>query len=125
MTDPISDMLNRIRNAYALSKQAVSIPFSSLKYQIAKIMAEEGFILKVERKGRQTGKIIEIELKESAISGLKRVSRPSQRIYVGAGDIKKVKGGYGMAIISTSKGVMSNKEARKRKLGGEIICEIW
>ena len=126
MTDPIADMLTRIRNAKALSKETVSIPFSKMKYEIIKILIEGGFILKAEKKGKQTNRAIEIEFKkEPVLSGLKRTSKPGQRIYVGAKDIKKVKGGYGMAVISTSQGLMSDKEAKKRKLGGEIICEVW
>ena len=139
MTDPISDLLNRIRNAQAVLHPTVDIPFSNLKYEIAKILDKAGFIEKVEKKGRKTKRIIEISLKYlpaealakegqdkvSVISGLSRISKPGQRIYIKAKKIKKVKGGYGMAIISTPKGLMTNKEARKQKLGGEIICEVW
>jgi small subunit ribosomal protein S8 len=127
--DSISDMLNRIRNAQAVSKETVEIPFSNLKYEIAKILEKEKFVGKVEKKGRKTKKIIEIILKYEdktpAISYLGRISRPGQRIYFPAKKVKKVKGGYGIAIISTSKGLMTDKEARKQKLGGEVIAEIW
>ncbi len=137
MTDPITDMLNRIRNAQAVLHPTVSIPFSNLKYEIAKILEKQGFIEKVERKGRKTKKILEITLKYqsfvkdrkeqmgSAISGLKRISKPGQRIYARAKEIKRVQGGYGTTIVSTPKGLMTDKEARKKKLGGEVICEIW
>lgn len=137
MVDPIADMLNRIRNALMVLHLTVSIPFSKLKYEIAKILEKEGFIEKVEKKGRKEKKVIEITLKKEeiseesgekmkpAISGLRRISKPGQRIYAGAKEIKKVRGGYGIAIISTPKGIMADKEARKKKLGGEIICEIW
>ena len=133
MTDPITDMLNRIRNAQALLKEQVSFPFSNLKYDIAKILEKEGFIEKAEKKGRKTKRIIDIILKyqneqegkRPSISGLIRVSKPGQRLYVKAKKIRRVKGGYGISIVSTSKGVMTGKEARKQKLGGEIICEIW
>jgi len=129
MTDPITDMLNRIRNAQAVLKETVEVPFSNLKYEIAKILEKNGFIEKVEKKGKKTKKIIEITLKYDnkipAISGLKRISKPGQTIYLGHRKIKRVKGGYGIAIISTSKGLMTDKEARKQKLGGEVICEIW
>ena len=139
MTDPITDMLNRIRNAQTIFHPMVIIPFSNLKYEIAKILEKEGFIKKIERKGRKEKKSLEVTLKyeqdisvgkkagrmKPAISGLKRISKPSQRIYVRAKEIKSVRGGYGIAIISTPKGLMTNKEARKKKLGGEIICEIW
>jgi len=138
MTDPITDMLNRIHNAQAVFKTTVSIPFSNLKYEIAKALEKTGFIEKVEKGGRKTKKFIEITLKyhkeksagsgrklSPAISGMKRVSKPGQRIYIKAKDLRGVLGGYGRAIISTPRGLMTAKEARKHKLGGEIICEIW
>ena len=126
MTDPIADMLNRIRNAQAVSKETVVIPYSNLKYEIAKILEEQKLIGKIEKKGRSPRKIIEIALKYPAvISGLKRISKPGQRIYARAKEIKPVRAGYGISIVSTPKGLMTNKEARRKKLGGEIICEIW
>ena len=129
MTDPIADMLNRIRNAQAVSHPTVVFPFSKFKYEIAKILQKEGFVGEVEKQKRKEEKIIKINLKYSekkpVISGLKRISKPGQRIYTLAKNIKSVCSGYGIAIISNSKGLMTNKEARKRKLGGEIICEIW
>jgi len=129
MTDPISDMINRILNAQAVLHPTVSVPFSNFKYEIAKILEKEKFLDKIEEKGKKVKRVIEITLKYEdktpAISGLKRVSKPGQRIYAEAKEIKKVKGGYGMSIISTPKGLMTNKEARKKKLGGEIILEVW
>ncbi len=127
--DPISDMLNQIRNAQAVSKETVDVPFSNLKYEIAKILKKEGFVDKIEKKGRKTKRTIEITLKYEnkvpVISGFARISKPGQRIYFKAKKIKRVKDGYGIAIISTPKGLMTNKEARREKLGGEIIAEIW
>jgi len=127
--DPVSDMLTSIRNAQAAKKDTVSVPFSDLKYKIAGILAKNSFIEKVEKKGKKTNKIIEISLKyqqgSPQISGLKKISRPGQRIYKTFNEIRPVRGGYGLAIISTSRGLMTNKEARKNKLGGELICEIW
>lgn len=132
MTDPVTDMLNRIRNAQAVSKKTVDIPISNLRYEIAKILEKGGFVAEVEKKGKKTKKVIEITLKYNekipVISGLKKISKPGQRIYKRAKELKPVKGGYGIAIISTSKGgggLMTDKEARKQKLGGEVICEIW
>jgi len=129
MSDPVSDMLTIIRNAQAVHRSTVDIPFSKLKYEIAKTLEKEKFITGVEKKGRKIKKIIEITLKYidkiPAISGLKKISKPGQRIYLPARKIKRVKGGYGIAIISTSKGLMIDKEARKEKLGGEVICEVW
>ncbi|PIP25104.1 MAG: 30S ribosomal protein S8 [Candidatus Nealsonbacteria bacterium CG23_combo_of_CG06-09_8_20_14_all_36_12] len=147
--DPISDMLTSIRNAIAVLHPTVDIPFSNLKYEIAKILEKEKFIEKTEKKGKKTKRFIEITLKyfkktpvegplrprseasethpfgRPAISGLKRISKPGQRIYTPSKKIKRVKGSYGIAIISTSKGLMTDKEARKQKLGGEVICEVW
>lgn len=127
--DPITDMLNRIRNAQAVGFSEVEIPFSNLKYEIAKILVKDGFIEKVEKKGKKIKKTIKITLKYQeglpAISGLKRISKLGQRIYLDYRKIRRVKEGYGIAIISTSKGLMNNKEARKQKLGGEVICEVW
>jgi len=129
MTDPIADMLNRIRNAQAVSHPTVNIPFSKIKYKIAKILEKEGFIEGATTKGRKKQKIVRITLKYvdniPVISGLKRVSKPGQRIYLPYDKIKQVKGGYGLAIISTPKGLMSGEETRRKKLGGEVICEVW
>jgi len=129
MIDPIVDMFNRIKNAQAVLKPTVSIPFSNLKYEIAKILEKEKYIKKIEKKRRKTKKIIEISLKYNknipAIIELRRVSKSGQRIYLPVQKIKKVKGGFGIAIISTSKGLMSDREAKKQKVGGEIICEVW
>ena len=127
--DPITDMFNRIKNAQAVLHPSVSFNFSKLKYEVAKILEKEKFIAKVSKTGTKTKKVIEITLKYEdktpAISGLKRVSRPGQRIYLPAKKIRQVKGGYGLSIISTSKGLMTNKEARNKKMGGEVIAEVW
>lgn len=137
MIDPITDMLNRIRNAQTVFHTTVDIPFSKEKYEIAQVLEREGFIEKVEKKGKTTQKILKIDLKyqkdpvgenrkpKLAISGLRRISKPGQRIYTRSQDIKAVRGGYGISVISTSQGLMTNKEARKNKVGGEIIFEIW
>lgn len=129
MTDPITDMLNQIRNAKAVEKPEVSIPLSKAKYEVAKILAQEGFIGEVKKAVKGKTKSMKIVLKYddgvSKISNLRRVSKPGQRIYAKVSEIKRVKGGYGISVISTSKGLMTNKEAHKLKLGGEVICEIW
>lgn len=129
MTDPIVDMLNRIRNAQAVLKPEVSVPYSKLKYEIAKILMQEGFINEVKKIRKREGGTIEIVLKYNekipAISGLKRISKSGQRIYARVSEIKSAKRGQGVAIVSTSKGLMTDKKARKLKLGGEIICRIW
>jgi len=129
MTDPIADMLTRIRNAQAVLRPIVSIPFSDLKYRIAKILERERFIEKVEKRSKGKTKEIQVVLKYdngiSGILGLKKVSKPGQRIYLSAREIRPVRGGYGIAIISTQKGLMTDKKARKQRLGGEVIAEIW
>jgi len=129
MTDPISDMLTRIRNANILKRDTVSIPHSKIKFEIAKVLSENNFVGAVSRKGRKIKKFLEIKLLRengvASLTGLKRLSRPSQRLYVKSDEIRSVKSGYGLVIISTSKGLMSNKDAKKVKLGGELICEVW
>ncbi len=129
MIDPITDTLNQIRNAQAVAKPDISLPFSKMKYEIAKILSEEGFIGDVKKVKTEKKKTLSIILKYNdgapAISGLKRISKSGQRIYKKASAIRPVKRGYGIAIISTSKGLITNKKAHKQKLGGEIICEVW
>lgn len=134
MTDPITDMINRIKNAQAVYHQTVEVPFSELKHDIAKILETEGFVKKVEKKGKIPKKVMEIALKYSkseagkstpAIAGFRRISKPGQKLYAPYKDIKRVRDGYGISIISTSKGLLTNKEAKKQKVGGEIICEVW
>ena len=129
MTDPITDMLNQIRNAQAVQKPEVSVSLSKIKYEIAVILSAESLVGEVKKTVKGKNKVLKINLKYDeevpAISGMRRVSKPGQRIYAGTSEIKRVRGGYGISIISTSKGLMTNKEARKQKLGGEVICEIW
>jgi small subunit ribosomal protein S8 len=127
--DPIGDMLTAILNAQKVKKETLKIPFSKIKLEIAKILKREGYIEEFEEKGRYKKSIL-IHLKydeegKPGISGAKKISKPGQRIYKGYLEIKRVKGGYGIAIISTSKGLMTDKEARKKKIGGEVICEVW
>jgi len=128
MVDPISDMLTRIRNAQIVSNETVLIPFSNLKLNLARILEKEGLISKVNIQGRKIKKIIEIKLsykdREPAIGSIKRISKPGQRIYIKKDEIKLIRQGYGLTIISTSKGLMTNREAKKKGLGGEVICEI-
>ncbi|GAB5545775.1 MAG: 30S ribosomal protein S8 [Sandaracinaceae bacterium] len=129
MTDPISDLLARIRNAILARQDRTEAPLSKLKVNIAEILKEEGYIsdYKVDESG--FGKVV-LFLKygrdrQSAIAGLRRKSRPGRRVYVGYRDIPKVHNGLGVAIMSTSKGVMTDRTARETKLGGEILCEVW
>jgi len=129
MTDPITDMLNRISNAQAVAHPMVELPFSKFKYEIAKKLESNGFVKKVEKKGRKISKILEITLnyvdKTPGMAGFKRISKPGQRIYLSCNEIKRVKSGLGMAIVSTSKGLMTDSEVRKQKVGGEVLFEVW
>ena len=127
--DPVADMLTSIRNAQAVLKETVKVPFSKFKFELAKILEKSGFVGKVEKKGKGIKKFIEIKLryedKVPVISALKKISKPGQRIYLGAKEVRVVRSGYGISILSTSKGLMTNKEARKQKIGGEVICQVW
>ncbi len=132
MTDPIADFLTRIRNAIRAAHETVLIPSSRLKVELARILAEQGYIdsYEVRRAEQGPGDTLEIRLKydesrRSAISGLRRVSRPGQRSYVDSRHIPKVLGGMGTAIVSTSNGVMTGHEARAAGVGGEIMAEVW
>ncbi len=130
MTDPIADMLTRIRNANHAKHEFVDIPASKIKKEIADILLEEGYIkgFDVIDDGKQG--IIRVELryqqnKERVITGLKRISKPGLRVYVGKEDTPKVLGGLGIAILSTSKGIVTDKNARTQGVGGEVICYVW
>lgn len=129
-TDPISDMLTRIRNASRVKKAEVLIPFSKIKMSIAQILAREGYVVGVEEvEAGSVKKSIKLNLKyvnrEPAITNIDRISTPGRRVYVGKYKIPKVRNGMGIAIISTSQGLVSDREARKRQIGGELICEIY
>jgi small subunit ribosomal protein S8 len=127
--DPIADLLNRIKNAQRAEHESVEIPFSRMKFELAKILEREGFVGAIEKKGAKAKETLVVRLKYNqgagAIQDVKRISKPGQRIYTGADKIRKVRQGYGRAIISTSKGLMTDTEAKKEGLGGEILCEIW
>ena len=130
MTDPISDFLARIRNAIVARKHAISLPSSKLKVRLAEIMKQEGYIKSFEFTPDSRQGLLEVELKydkdnRCAIEGMKRISRPGQRRYTGSADIPKVRNGLGIAVITTSQGLMTDREARRRTLGGEVICAIW
>ena len=130
MTDPIADMLIRIKNALMARHKSVIVPASKIKLEIARILKEEGYIEDYEYIKEEPQSKIKINLKydenkRPVIAGVKRVSKPGRRIYRGYRDLPKVLDGFGIAIISTSQGIMTDHEARKRKIGGEILCEIW
>ena len=130
MTDPIADMLTRVRNANMVKHETVDVPASNMKKEIARILLEEGFVrgYDVIEDGKQG--IIRIQLKygqagERVISGLKRISKPGMRVYAANQEIPKVLNGLGISIISTSKGILTDKQARKENVGGEVICYVW
>ncbi len=139
MIDPIADMLTRIRNASLVKKSEILLPMSKVKFNVAKILEKEGFVSSVSiveaDKSLQKNKTakfdqIKIVLKynkdgQSRISSLKRISKPGRRVYIGKDEIQKVLNGFGVSIISTSSGMMTGKEARSKKIGGEFICEIY
>jgi small subunit ribosomal protein S8 len=130
MTDPIADMLARIRNAVAAKHSRVDIPASKLKLEIARILKEEGYINNFVVKGEGAKKIVRIFLRydargTSSITHLERVSRPGRRVYVGSHQIPRVLGGYGINIVSTSRGLMSGKTARRENVGGELLAEVY
>jgi small subunit ribosomal protein S8 len=130
MTDPIADMLTRIRNAIAANHSRVDIPGSKLKMEVARILKEEGYINNYVTKGENERYVIRIFLRydakgTSSITHLSRVSRPGRRVFVGATEIPRVLGGYGVNIVSTSRGLMSGKRARQENVGGEILAQIY
>ena len=130
VTDPIADMLTRIRNANAMKYKEVSMPVSKTKTEIARILKDEGFIADYKVRNDKPQKTLVLTLKytnkkERVITGLKRISKPGLRVYTKSTDVPKVLNGFGIAIISTSKGIMTDKEARKQSLGGEVMAYIW
>ena len=128
MTDTISDMLTRIRNASRVQLPAVEVPHSKTKESIAHILKKEGYVSEVAVEGKAIKKItlkLKYEGKRSVIEGLRRVSTPGLRRYVGATEIPRVRGGLGISVVSTSQGVMTGTQARKNNLGGELICYVW
>src|SRR5258707_14773541 len=138
MTDPISDMLARIRNAVSAKQSRVDLPASKLKAEIARILQDEGYIqgyriveeTAAESAGRQPRQLIRLFLKygphgEKVISGIERISRPGRRVYLGVDDVPAVLGGLGTNILTTSRGVMTGRAARKAGVGGEVLCNVW
>ncbi len=130
MTDPIADMLTRIRNALMAGHEVVAIPASKLKRAILEILVQEGYIERVdwEEDGRQGMLVVRLKYDEDGapvIEGLRRISKPGRRIYAAADEIPKARSGYGTVIVSTSSGVMTDREARRRRVGGEVVCAVW
>lgn len=130
MTDPIADFLTRIRNALLMKHEEVVCPSSKMKLRIAQILKEEGYVADVELENDDKQGVLHVKLKYDqdglpVIEGLRRVSRPGLRNYKGAKDLPKVRGGIGMAVVSTSQGVMTDHEARRKNVGGEVLCYVW
>ncbi|MBU1242392.1 30S ribosomal protein S8 [Myxococcota bacterium] len=130
MTDPIADFLTRIRNGLQARKPSVAMPSSRLKCSLAEVFKKEGYIAdyREEAIGKLSNLVIDLKYDENnqpAIEGLKRMSKPGQRVYVGKEDLPKVRSGLGVAIVTTSRGVMTDSQARKMNIGGEVICTVW
>lgn len=129
MTDPVADMLTRIRNALAVRHEGTNVPASRMKVAIARILKGEGFIRDFEMLRGQVHPTMRVHLayleREPVISGLKRVSKPGLRVYVGKGEIPRVYGGVGIAILSTSRGIVTGREAWRMGVGGELLCYVW
>lgn len=128
--DPIADFLTCIRNGLRSRRKDVSVPFSKIKHEIARVLMEEGFVSNFQVDGTGTAKRIIVSLKYddegmSVIRGLERVSRQSRRVYVGTTAIPKVIGGLGVSVVSTPRGVLTDREARRKRVGGEVICKVW
>jgi len=128
-TDPIADMLTRIRNASAAQKAELVLPYSKFKANLAQLLKKEGFVSGVSELS-STHKMLQITLKydndgQPVIAGIQRVSKPGQRIYLPVEKLPRTNSGYGVTVVSTSKGLMSDKEARKAKMGGEVVCQVW
>ena len=129
-TDPIADMLTRIRNANTALHPEVSMPASKLKEEIAKILSAEGFVDSYKVEEARVGKSLTLRLRYGqerarVLQGVRRVSKPGNRVYKGAREIPRVRGGIGVAILSTSQGLLTDREARRRNVGGEVLCEVW
>jgi len=130
VTDPIADMLTRIRNANQMRYKEVQVPFSKMKEELSKILKDEGFIrdYKIEKSDKENTLVIALKYgpkKERVITGLKRISKPGLRVYAKIDEIPRVLNGLGIAVISTSKGIMTDKEARREQIGGEVLAYIW
>ena len=130
MTDPVADLLTRIRNATRNGHEAVKIPYSHLKKDVLRVLKEQGYILDYHAEMEGTRGVLRVELKygsdgEHVIRSIERISKPGRRIYRRAADLPNVLNGLGIAVLSTSKGVMSNREAKKLGIGGEVLCEVW
>ena len=129
-SDPIADMLTRVRNANLALHPEVSMPSSKVKEEIAKILSSEGYLDGYKVEEAPVGKKLTVTLRYSndrdrVLHGIRRISTPGRRVYQGTGDLNRVRGGLGVSIVSTSEGLLTDREARRRKVGGEVLCEVW
>lgn len=130
MTDPVADMLTRIRNASSVKHESVDIPGSKMKVELARVLKEEGFIREYKFIANENQGSLRVYLKygpnkERVITGIKRISKPGLRVYAGKEDVPRVLGGLGLAVLSTSQGIVTDKQARRMGIGGEVICYVW
>jgi len=130
MTDPISDLLTRIRNAASARRESTDAPYSRMKESVVRLLREEGYIETYAVDGEGAKKVLRVKIAytdsgRATIRGLRRVSRPSMRVYRSAADVPRVRNGLGVSIISTPQGLLIDREARKRNVGGEVVCEVW
>jgi len=130
MTDPVGDMLARIRNAGGARHAQMNCPASKMKLALAKVLSDEGFVGEVRTDGDEKKPTLTVDLRyqddgRMMIEGMRRVSKPGRRVYVGASEVRQVRAGLGMAVLSTSKGILCDRDARAAKVGGEVICEVW
>lgn len=128
--DPLSDFLVRLKNAHRAKKADTLVPYNALLWEVAKVLERKGFVAKIDRRGKRTRRMIELSLVydtegKGRISDVRRISKQSQRIYKKATELHPVKHGYGMQVVSTSRGLMTDEEARKEKVGGEVLFEVW
>ena len=129
-TDPISDLLVRLRNGFRRHHDVVTIPASKLKHEVLRVLQAEGFIQGIDTATEEGHPVLKVQLRYAAegqpiVTGMQRVSKPGRRVYVGIKDIPRVKNGIGMAILSTSKGLMTDQDSRRAGLGGEVLCSVW
>lgn len=125
VSDPIADVLTRIRNGYLAKKKKVIVPFSGLKEKLAQILVKEEFLREAKREGQELILQLKYRAGQPAVQRIRRISKPGRRIYKKAKELKSIQSGLGISIVSSPQGLMTNKEARKKRLGGEVICEVW
>lgn len=125
VSDPIADLLTRIRNGYMAKKKKVPVPYSDFKEKLSRVLVEEGFLKSVKKEGRELILRLRYQNNEPAVQAIRRISKPGRRIYKKAKDLRRIQSGLGVSIISSPQGLIIGKEARRKHLGGEVVCEVW